>query len=381
MSAEDLDDEEVVDLYEYIIDREPFYEEVKEEFVEEIWEETDEGSEVRTRIERGIREARRHDSLLESTISVFLPGGTVHAETGWKFRGAEPLSELNVPNSDLIVGNEDRNLALIAECKSGLSRPGQALTQLYDAADAVREHKDELKENIGMEFDAFECAICVSSTDDIRIAREIEDHEQDGDARERIFIWRLHYHEEGEQLDLFTRIDTRSPGNETHDNQLAQVLQGGVDITKDEHATPSFFPSSHLYRVMEEVFSTILTRREANDGPLRHFSGEEVLDILTDQRHLPHYDADRIGARMYSELMDRLLQFDLITTIGTEDTELEGAGDFYRYRGRAQSRGTILSNLGEGYKEGAVEWDIELEAMGRTIDQFDEDQSRLGDFW
>lgn len=380
MSAEDLDDEEVVELYEYIIDREPFYKEVREEFVEEVWEETDEGSQVRTRIERGIREARRHDNLLESTISVFLPDGTVHTETGWKFRGAEPLSELNVPNADLIIGNENRNLALIAECKSGLSRPGQALTQLYDAADAVREYRDELEENIGMEFDAFECAICVSSTDDIRIAREIEDQERDSDARERVFIWRLHYLEEGEQLDLFTRIDTRSPGNETHDNQLAQVLRGGVDITKHEQATPSFFPSSHLYRVMEEVFSTILTKREANGGPLRHFSGEEVLDILTDQRHLPHYDAEQIGRRMYIELMDRLLQFDLITTIGAEDTELEGAGDFYRYRGRARSRGTILSNLGEGYKEGAVEWDIELEAMRRTIDQFDEDQSRLGDF-
>jgi len=293
MSAEDLDNEEVVDQYEYIINREPFYEEIKEEFVEEIREETNDGSEVRTRIERGIREAKGHDNLLESAISVFLPGGTVHSETGWKFRGAEPLSELNVPSSDLIIGNEDRNLASIIQCKSGLSRPGQALTQLYDAADAVREHKDELEENIGMEFDALECAICVSSTDDIQIAREIEDHKRDGDARERIFIWRLHYLEEGEQLDLFTRIETRSPGDETHDNELAQVLPGGVDITKDEQASPSFFPSSHLYRVMEEVFSTILTRREANGGPLRHFSGEEVLDILTDQRHLPHYDADR----------------------------------------------------------------------------------------
>lgn len=380
MSAEDMDDEEVVNLYEYIIDREPFYGEVKEGFVEKIWEETDEGSEVRTRIERGIREAKRHDNLLESAISVFLPGGTVHSETGWKFRGAEPLSELNVPNPDLIVGNEDRNLALIVECKSGLSRPGQALNQLYDAADAVREYKDELEANIGMEFDAFECAICVLSTDDIRIAREIEAHERKDDARERIFIWRLHYHEEGEQLDLFTRIETRSPGDETHDNQLAQVLRSGVDISKDEQATPSFFPSSHLYRVMEEVISTILTSREANGGPLRHFSGEEVLDILTDQRHLPHYDANRIGARMYSELMERLLQFDLVTTIGADDTELEGDGDYYRYRGRAQSRGTILNNLSERFKGGAVEWEIELEAMRRTIDQFDEDQSRLGEF-
>jgi len=83
---------------------------------------------------------------------------------------------------------------------------------------------------------------------------------------------------------------------------------------------------------------------------------------------------------MYSKLIERLLRFNLVTTIGAEDTELEGDADYYRYRGRAQSRGTILNNLGEGYKAGAVEWEIELEAMRRTIDQFDEDQSRLGDF-
>lgn len=380
MSAEDLDRDEVIELYEYIIEREPFYADLKEEFVDEIREETDDGDEFRIRIERGIREARSHDNLLESTISVFLPQGTVHSETGWKFLGAEPLSELNVPNADLIIGNEDRNLAVIIECKAGLSRPGQSLTQLYEAADAVREYKDELGANIGMEIHEFECAICVSSTDDIRIAREIEDHERNGEAQERVFIWRLHYLEDGEQLDLFTRLDTRSHGEETHDNELARVLQGGVDITKEEHATPSFFPSSHLYRVMEEVFSTILNRREASGGPLRHFAEEEVLDILTDQRHLPHYDADRIGSRMYSELMERLMDFDLVTRIDAVDTELDGDGEFYRYRGRSQSRGTILNDLCEGYKEEAVEWEIELEAMRRVIDQFEDDQSRLDDF-
>ena len=380
MSAEELDDDEIVDLYEYIVDREPSYEGIKEEFVDEVWEKTDDGDEFRVRIERGIREARSHDNLLESAISVFLPQGTVHSETGWKFLGAEPLSELNVPNADLIIGNEERNLAVIVECKSGLSRPGKALTQLYDAADAVREHQDRLEENIGMGIADFECAICVSSTDDVRITREIEDHERRGLARERVFVWRLHYLENGEQLDLFTRIETRSSGEEAHDNQLAQVLRGGVDITKDEHATPSFFPSSHLYRVMEEVFSTILTRREVSDEPIRHFAGEEVLEILTDQRHLPHYDADQIGARMYGELMDRMLDFDLITRIDAGDTDLEGDGDFYRYRGRGRSMATILSDICGGYREEAVEWEVELEAMRRTVDQFDEEQSRIGDF-
>jgi hypothetical protein len=395
MDVEELDEDEVVDLYEYIIDREPSYATIQEQYVETIWEESDDGAEARADIDKGIRDAQRHDNLLTSTISVFLPERTVHTETGWKFLAAEPLSELNERNPDLIIGNPGRNLAVIVECKGGLSRPGRALTQLYDAADTVREYQEELETNIGMEIHDFECVICVPSTADFRIAREIERQEresddagEDGDddgeelqvARERVFVWRLHYLMDGEQLDLFTKIDTRSPGEETHDNQLAQVLQGGVDITMDEQATPSFYPSSHLYRVIEEVFSTVLTMREASDDPLRHFAGDEVLDILTDQRHLPHYDANRIGARMHSELIDRLLDFDLITPIDADDTELDGDGDFYRYRGRGQSRGTILNELCEGYKEAAVEWEIELEAMRRTIGQFDDDQYRLGEF-
>jgi len=78
--------------------------------------------------------------------------------------------------------------------------------------------------------------------------------------------------------------------------------------------------------------------------------------------------------------MDRLLQFDVITRINTADTDLEGDGDFYRYRGRGRSRATILSEISEGYKDEAVKWKVELEAMRRAIDQFDEKQSRIGDF-
>ena len=380
MSSDDLNEDEIIELYEYIVDRVPAYAEVKEELSEEVCEETDEGDDYRTRIEQGIREARSHDNLLGSTISVFLPNSRVHRETGWQFLGAEPLCELNVRNADAIIGNPDRNIAVLIECKASVSRPGKALEQLYDAADAVREYEGELSENIGMEIEELECVICVPSTHDIRVARELESYEQDGSARERVFIWRLHYHQNGEQLDIFDRIDTRDPGEETHNNQLAQVLRGGIDITLNEQATPSFYPSSHLFRIMEEVFSNILTKRTVEDGPIRHFGGAEVLEIMTDQRHLPHYDADQIGARIFDELMDRLLEFDLITGIGAEDTELGGEGDFYRYKVTGRSRSTLISNLSDAYKDAAVEWEIELEAMRRTIDQFDDDQGRLSEF-
>lgn len=371
---------DVVSDFEYIVSRNPSYEEIKEEYREEVLEDTEDGGQIRQRIEAGIENQRKHDNLLESTISVFLPEGPIHSPSGWVFLGAEPLSELNVPNADAIFGNPEQNVAVIVECKSGLSRPGQALNQIYDAADAVRDYQDELEENIGMSIERLECSICVPSYYDDRIAREIESHETDGIARERVFVWRLHYLGEEERLDLFTRINTRDPGDDTHDNQLAQILNGGIEITKERQATPSFFPGSHLYRVMEEVFSQIMQVRLMDNASIRHFGGEEVIERLTSQRHLPHYDAETIGARIFSELMELMLDFELVTEIRPSDTELEGDGDFYRYKVSGRSLGTILSNLKERYIEQAVEKEIETQAMERTLEQYDEEQRQLDDY-
>jgi hypothetical protein len=377
---EDLSDEEAVEQFEYIASRNPAYREVKSNHRTEIIEDTSEADDIRTRLDEGIRNQRKHDTLLESTISVFLPTGPVASQTDWRFLGAEPLSELNVPNADAIFGNPSRNVGVIVECKSGMSRPGQALDQLYDAADAVWEYHDHLAENIGMEISELECVICIPSTDDNRITREIEEQERNGNDRERVFVWRLHYLQDGEQLDLFTRIDSRDSGEATHDNQLASLLRPGVDVGGESQITPSFFPSSHLFKIMESAVATLLEKRKKDDGPIRHFSGEELLGILTDQRHLPHYNAEDIGARIYTSLIDRLLQFDLVTEVDDTDTDLEGTGDFYRYRVTGRSISTIISNMKEKYREQYVDWRIDLQAIRRTIDEYDEEQSTLGDY-
>ena len=231
-----------------------------------------------------------------------------------------------------------------------------------------------------MEINELECVICIPSTDDSRIAREIEEQERNGNDRQRVFVWRLHYLQDGEQLDLFTRIDSRDSGEATHDNELTSLLRAGVDVGGESQITPSFFPSSHLFQIMETSIAALLERRKVDGGPIRHFSGEELLQMLTDQRHLPHYDAEEIGARIYRSLMDRLLKFDLLTEISDSDTELDGAGDYYRYRVTGRSISTIISNLKEKYRDQYIDWKIDLQAMRRTIEEYDEEQSTLGDY-
>jgi hypothetical protein len=383
MSADDLTEEEVITRFRNIVDISESYLERKEEYKSEILfrEEQQEEGTIRERIEKGVKQDKKHDTLLKQTISAFLPDGPIGTQTDWEFLGAEPLSEMNIPNADALFGNPERNLALLVECKTSTDRPSKALQQVYDAADGIRENREYLSEKIGMEIDGIECAICIPSVEDRRLINQIEEHERNNRDRERVFVWRTHYYD-GETLDLYTDISTREPGEATHDSELAQILSASVELTYGRQVTPAFFPSSHPKVIMEEALGSILERRILNDGPLRHFKESELREELTTQKSLPHYDSNTIGNRVYDEVVERFADFDIIEEISEGDTELEPEENesLFKYQVRGKSIDTILNNLDERYIEKAVEQQAEIEAMRQVIDDFDDEQSSLGDF-
>lgn len=377
MSADDLSKEEVIEQYNYISDKNPEYTIKKDAYLSEILEQEEEV--IRERIVTGIERDKKHDTHLKQTISAFLPEGPIESQTGWTFLGSEPLSELNIPNGDALFGNPSRNMALIVECKTSIGRPTKALNQVYNAAELLRQHQDRISDRIGMEIDELECAICVPSIDDTRIVDQIEEHEREELARERVYVWRLH-HYYGEKIDLFTDIQTRTERENTHDSELAPILEEGIELTYERQVIPSFFPSSHLEVIMEESFGLLLEKRLTDDKPARHFRKKELTSILTSQKHLPHYDAETIGERICEKLVNKCTKFDVIGRLSPSETDLEGDGDFFKYNVRGKSPNTILKNLREKYIDSAVESHAEIRAMRRVIDEFDEDQSSLGDF-
>jgi len=380
MELDDWSDDEIRDHYNSLVEANSFLKGLKEEHRAELDEDEEAIEVARKEAESGIERSKQHDEMVTSTISAFLPGGPIERKTGWEFRGAEPLSELNEPNADAVFCNDDRNIALIVECKTSLSSPGKALTQIYDAADAVREHQQELSENIGMQIDEIETAICVPSYLDEQIAQRIEHEEKNGEAEERVYVWRLHYLQEGEQLDLFTSFVNRTRSEATHDSELSQILSSGAEISKERQVTPSFYPSSHTFQIMESAFAEVLKQRMKEDGPLRDFTAEEIRAVLTSQRYLPHYAAEDIGDRIYDGLMDRLQSANLVKEIDAADTDLTEGTEFYRYRVRGRTVETILSNLEEKYREHALDRKLELEAMKAALSEFDEKQRSLDDF-
>lgn len=381
MTADDLSEREVIDHFEKIVDNNSSYLERKSRYKSEILSNEDQCELIRTRLRDGIDRDQKHDNLLKQTISAFLPGGPIESETGWTFLGAEPLSEENLANADALFGNPDRNLALLVECKTSDNRPTNSLEQVYDAADRVMENKEYLSEKIGMEIEELECAICIPSVADRRIINEIETHEREGRDQERIFVWRIHYYD-GETLDLYTDIDTRTGRELTHNSELANVLKSGVDLTYGRQVMPAFFPSSHPEVIMEEIMGIILEKRLIGDTSLRYFTGNELLAELSSQENLPHYDAEIIGERLYQDLIDRCKRFDLIEEIPESESKLEGDEDdtYYKYRVRGKSVDTILSNLRDRYIEKAIERQADIKAKRRVIDDFDAEQSSLDQF-
>ncbi|MFC6952880.1 hypothetical protein [Halorubellus litoreus] len=380
MELDDWSDDEIRDYYDSLVEENSFLKELNEKHRTKIREDEEAVEVARKEAESGIERSKKHDSMLTSTISAFLPGGPIERETGWSFRGAEPLSERNEPNADAVFCNPERNIALLVECKTSLSSPGKALTQIYDAADAVREHRREVSEKIGMQIEEIETAICVPSYLDEEIAQRIEHEERNGDAEEQVYVWRLHYLQEGEKLDLFTSFADRTRSEATHDSELSQLLNSGIEISKERQVTPSFYPSSHAFQIMEAAFAQLLKRRMKDDGPLRDFTAEELRAILTSQRHLPHYAAEQVGERIFDGLMERLRSAGLVKEIDAGDTDLNDGSEFYRYRVRGRTVETVLSNLDAKYREDALDRKLELEAKKAALSEFDERQSSLEDF-
>ncbi|WP_132060295.1 hypothetical protein [Halorussus amylolyticus] len=380
MTADDLSEGEVIRRFKQISEKNSEYSERKEEYKREVLAQEEE--EIRDRLEKGIQRDKKHDNLLRQTISAFLPGGPIERETEWTFLGAEPLCEQNLPNADALFGNPERNMALLVECKTSLSRPTQALKQVYDATENIRDNLDYLSEKVGMEIDELECAICIPSVVDRRIISQIEEHEEQNQDREKVFVWRIH-HFDGETLDLYTDIETREDGEMTHNSELAPILNAGVELTYGRQVMPAFFPSSHPEVIMEELFSSIIENRLMDDKPFRHFKGEEIQSELTSQKNLPHYDADVIGERIYSELIRRFKEFNLISELSSSETDLEVDENecVFKYQVRGKSPDTVIANLRKRYLNRAVEDQAEIKAKRQVIDEFDEEQSALADFW
>lgn len=379
MVGEGLDSEAIDDLYGSIITSQPRWRNRKREIKQELLGETsDTENEIEPRIRDAIETEKDHDELLQSTISAFDPRGRVCEETGWRVLTSEPLAERNLSNPDALIGNPDQNRAILVECKTGLSTPGRALEQLFEAATHVRDNQDYLEEQTGLRIEEIDCVLCVPSQHDRRAARIIEEYERNGDAEELVYIWRLNRFS-GETLQLYENIDTRESTETSHNHDLTRLLSGeGIRVAGESEITPAFFPSSHLANIVEVAFSEVLWNRERADEPVTNFTKSELTDVLTSENNLLHYAGEAIGKRIRDEVLPRLLGYGLIEPYDADedgsDEELNWAEvEVFEYGVNGRTMETILANLTDEYFESEVDALAEEKARERTIEQFREE--------
>lgn len=380
-------DDNVVDIYAYIEDRYPRWRDRKEELKKESLGQTENTENViKKRVEKAIKTEQNHDDLLDSTITAFGPTSTIFDETGWKLLGTEPLYEVDpsLRNSDAIVGHDDRDTIVTIECKSGLSSPRNALEQIRDAADVVLEHADHLERKTGISFDSIERVLSVPGQKAWRAVEAIEAEESQENPDEPIYLWKLNRFQD-ETLQLHQQFDTRSESESTHESRLAEMLSGdGIPIADCPLLTPSFFPDSHPFTVMEQTFSEVLwNRTDEGNRSIRKFTRTEVHDFINDQKNVPHYDTEIVADMLTENLLAKLLDFGLLDETDPSNEGMGSSVELYAYdedRVSGQSMDTILAALKKEYQDELIERKAEQEAIEQTVQEFLDNQSSLNDF-
>ncbi|WP_439028087.1 hypothetical protein [Haloarchaeobius sp. DT45] len=387
MSGEVAPDDDVADIYAYIEDHYPRWRDRKDEIKEASLGQTDDTENIiKKRVEKAIKIEQNHDDLLDSTITAFGPTSTIFDETGWKLLGTEPLYEVEpgLRNPDAIVGHSDRDTIVTIECKSGLSSPRNALEQIRAAADVVLDYANHLERKTGISFDSVERVLCVPGQKAWRAVEAIEAEEREDDPDEPIYLWKLNRFQ-NETLQLHQQFDTRSVLESAHESRLAEMLSGdGIAIADCPLLTPSFFPDSHPFTVMEHTFSEILWNRTGgNNGSIRKFTRSEIHNFINDQQNVPHYDTEIVADMLTEELLSKLLDFGLTEEADPSEEGMGSGVELYGYdedKVSGQSMDTILTALKEEYQSELIDRKAERQAIEQTVEEFLDDQSSIDDY-
>lgn len=376
----------VDELFQQAVERDKRWRERKEDIKARLLGEDERTeNEVKKKIEDAIETRRRHDELLTSTISAFGPNSRIYDETGWHILGAEPLYERDpsIPNPDALIGHDDRDTVLSIECKTGLSSPQNAIEQLRNAVETVKEHQDYLRDHVGIDFHEVEPVLCVPGRLAQRAREAIEREERENDVDQHIILWTLYMFQE-ETLQIHQNFDTRSATDSLPDNRIAEYLGGneGMKVVDCPLLSNSFYPESSTYRIVRQVFFDVLIERGESDNSARKFTKGEVFDLIDDQRNVPHYATEEIAEYLTEDVISTLSRYGLIEPVDPSEGSYGDHVDLFQYsnsRVTGTQPQTILDNLQEAYKEAWIEQKAETEAREEVVEEVYGDQTTLAD--
>lgn len=386
-AVDDLSREEVEHRFRQI--ENDFYRERKQEYIEEIQEREEESGAIAQQQDKEHRRLSQRDKLLEITVTPFLPGlpdddqdngGIIAQETDWVLRAIEPLRELDVTSADALIANPSTGGIGVIVCMPRPDPVNGALERLYSATSDIRDNIHALSDHINIQVERGRIypILVVPKKADRRAANEVEDHEESGNDKEHVYIWRVDV-TSSEKIQSITSIATRDPEECILPGKIGQMLSNEVDVTEEIHPMPDFYPSSHRRTQTVKCAKHFVIKR-VNDGhPKTHFAKTELRNYFANQRNIAYNEAGQLGPDLANQLLDWWMQINMVEKLSPSRTEMNSE-DVFRFNVDSQHAGNILNAVERKYRDLSIKDEISLSAKRMVLEDFSDRQSEIGEF-
>lgn len=322
-----------------------------------------------------LRNHENHDALMDICVSAFGPESACYKDLGYGFVSADPLVELNIKNFDILVYNNKSKHAIFVQCKSSLSKPGEVISDMYEAMEGVIKNKNYLEEKIGDSIEREEFVVCVPAERVDKLVRRLEDLEGNSKLKtdKLMLVWYVNAFA-NQTLQLFTRIRSRDEFQCQHmDADLTRVLARGLPVDKAEVFFKTY-PTSHpLHRGSHAVTHIVTTNMAVNAHaavPLTRFSKSIAEKFFLSAEKIPHYSIDIIGKRLMEHFINEGTHLGLLSVINAEKS-------VYELNVEGKTLRTILSNYKEQYKKRLISNIVNERAEMSAFKEFFGRQSKL----
>lgn len=370
MSSGDANHQEVISRYEAI--ENPHFRDRKEAHLENLRDEETDTGEVASRYTNKLKTSKQRDEILKTLISAFLPTSRLTSETGWEFKSFLPLPDMDGDSPEVVFGNPQTGGVILANTLPERERPETTILRLESAVTLVSENRHTFSEEIGMDINEADirCVLCVPEKADRRAEDALEDIRASRGLSRPIDIWRVDG-PNNEKIDFYTTVDMQPDGGEDLDARLVEGLQ----VAKEIHTLPDFFPDSHHQLIAEHTVGAMVQRRLSDDAAKTHFTDGDFESYLWET--LSYSDAEELAEEKCTNHLDRWTSMDLIEKLTPSQTDLEGDCEFYRFNVDSRGAGNIMKEVKSKYMELAIDYKLEIEAMRLVLEEFDEQQSSL----
>jgi len=319
-------------------------------------------------------EAAERDEQRKRIMSAFLPGNPIAEKYGWEVRGFMPLESLVDPTVDIAVGHPESGAVLAALVLKERQQSQTAFRTLNRAIRMFGKNPRLLREDMNgmsVEPNQIEGSLVASEAGAHRSVDVIESLEEDGEISEQMYLWKIVGTDE-ERLQAHTDVQDRSVEDTLPGNGLADPLQTGIKVAKDNHSLPDFFVDSHHETIAVNTVGEMVTKRKRDGAQITHFSSADLKSYLSTV--LSMSDARDEAEKLAESLLFRWEAMELIESLTPSQTRLDDDSEYFRFTANTQGAKTTMGAVRDNYLELAIELKIEVKAREQTIEDIYEDE-------